>query len=76
MKISEGFSLKLSLRYRIEDLNLFGTWDKQDSNYLDEAGLRIFAAVWATTSMKKSLSIVRVCESMFPSELAQEIFNE
>lgn len=75
-QIDRSFSIKLSLRYLIEDLNLFGTCDINDPAYLNEVKLKIFAEVLATTNLKNSLSIVRVCEGMYPSHSASEIFKE
>lgn len=76
VNINRSFSIKLSLPYIIEDINLFGTCDIKDAIYMTEDKLDIFAAVLANTSIRNSLSIVRVCESMFPSSNAQNIFNK
>jgi hypothetical protein len=43
---------------------------------MNEPKLEIFAAALSSTKLRHSLSLVRVCESMFPSEKAQEIFDK
>ncbi|CAI2380749.1 unnamed protein product [Moneuplotes crassus] len=74
--INRSFSVKLSIRYRLEDINLFGTLDYSDENYMNEVKLKIFALVLATTNIRNTLSIARVAENMFPTRIAQQIFNE
>jgi hypothetical protein len=76
VNINRSFSIKLSLHYTIKEINLFGTCDIKDANYITEDKLEIFAAVLANTSLRNSVSIVRVCETSFPSEIAQKIFNK
>jgi hypothetical protein len=76
VNINRSFSIKLSLNYTIEDINLFGTCDIKDANYITKDKLEIFAAVLANTNLRNSVSIVRVCENSFPSAIAQEVFDK
>lgn len=58
--INTSFSINLSINYLIEDINLFGTWDNGDMNYMTLNKLDIFASVLASTKLRTSLSIIRV----------------
>lgn len=75
IKITNGFSIKMNIRYTIEELNLFGTCDAKDEEYMNEKKLKIFAAALSNTSLRESLGIIRVCESLYPPDQVQDIFN-
>ena len=74
--LTHSFSVKLTINYHIEEINLFGTWDSKDEDYMTEDKLKIFVAAIASTTLRKSLGIVRVWDNFFPAKIAQAIFNK
>jgi len=76
IRINRSFSVKLSVNYLIEEINLFGTCDQKDHSYLNEAKLNIFASALASTKLRTSLGLIRVWESAYPSTKVQDIFDK
>ncbi|CAI2387080.1 unnamed protein product [Moneuplotes crassus] len=74
--INRSFSIKLSLRYLLEDINFFGTLDWNDDNYMDESKLTIFALALSTTNIRNTLKIARVGEKLFPTRIVEKVFKD
>lgn len=55
VNITTSFSLKLSLNYLTEELNLFGTCDLKDADFITSRKLEILVATLSTTSMRTNL---------------------
>ena len=75
VNLTPSFSIRLNINYHIEEINLFGTCDAKDEDYITEERLKIFASALSSTTLRKSLGIVRVWENFFSSKVAQSIFN-
>lgn len=60
MHITSSFSIKLTKKYSIEDLNLFGTCDLNDKDYMTMDKLKIFVSTVSSSTLRMSLNTVRV----------------
>jgi len=56
------------MNYKIEELNLFLTWNKSDVNRLDKKKMSSVLEAMSHTSMKDSLKRIRVYSKNYPYE--------
>ena len=70
------FTLDKALDYKIETLNLYGTWYILNPTALNEPRLKLVLEGMKNTNLVNQLQTVEVYEKWYPSKKVQALFNQ
>lgn len=74
-QISRTFSIDQKLAYKIEALDLYGTFNPFDSEYMSFYGFKSLVRAMGSTQLKQSLKKVHIFKEAMGKEDAQKIFD-